>query len=164
MVDIMAGARELETRPGILAVTVTPTQPWMDVAELGWSITVVADGDPALAQAAADELAWRLWERRERFLVHKTPIAEAVQQAIAHDGVPVILADGADSPSAGGNADGNDLLKELLRIGYTGDALLTVVDPVAAAACVAAGIGATVTLALGGALTPGVLLPGGGHR
>lgn len=159
MVDIMAHARALETRPGILSVTVTPTQPWMDVPELGWSVTVVADGDPALAQDAADELAWRLWMRRERFLVHKTPVADALAQAIAHDGLPVILVDGADSPSAGGNADGNDLLKELVRTGYTGDALLTVVDPAAAAACMAAGIGARVTLPLGGARTPSFYTP-----
>jgi microcystin degradation protein MlrC len=159
MVDIMAHARRLETRPGVLAVSVTPTQPWMDVPELGWSVTVVADGDPTIAQDAADELAWMLWGRRERFLVHKTPVAEAVQQALAHDGVPVILADGADSPSAGGNGDGNDLLKELLRIGYTGDALLTVVDPAAAAACLAAGIGTTVTVDLGGARTPAFFSP-----
>ena len=154
MVDVMAKARALETRPGILAVTVTPTQPWMDVAELGWSVTVVADGDAALAQAAADELAWMLWDRRDRFLVEKTPVAEAVRQAIAHEGRPVILADGADSPSAGGKGDGNHLLRELLRIGYDGDAFLNVVDPVAAAACVEAGLGATVTVSVGGALTP----------
>ncbi len=153
MVDVMAKARELETRPGILAVSVTPTQPWMDVAELGWSVTVVADGDPALAQAAADEVAWMLWDRRERFLVEKTPVADAVRMAIAHEGRPVILADGSDSPSAGGNGDGNDLLRELLRVGYVGDALLTVVDPAAAAACVAAGLGATVTVTVGGAIT-----------
>lgn len=159
MVDIMAHARNLESRAGVLAVTVTPTQPWMDVAELGWSVTVVADGDPASAQEAADELAWMLWGRRERFLVEKTPIADAVREALAHVGSPVILADGADSPSAGGNADGNDLLRELLRIGYDGDALLTVVDPAAAAACLAAGIGATVTVPLGGSLTPAFYSP-----
>lgn len=155
----MAHARRLETRPGVLAVSVTPTQPWVDVPELGWSVTVVADGDSAIAQGAADELAWMLWGRRERFLVRKTPVVDAVRQAIAHEGLPVIVADGADSPSAGGNADGNDLLKELLRIGYDGDALLTVVDPAAAATCVASGIGSTVTVPLGGALTPAFCSP-----
>jgi microcystin degradation protein MlrC len=159
MVDIMAHARELERHAGVLAVTVTPTQPWMDVPELGWSVTVVADGDAVLAQAAADELAWMLWLRRERFLVDKVPVPDAVQRAIAHEGVPVILADGADSPSAGGNGDGNDLLRELERIGYPGEALLTVVDPEAAATCTAAGVGATVTVRLGGARTPAMYQP-----
>jgi microcystin degradation protein MlrC len=159
MVDIMAGARALEQRPGVLCVSVTPTQPWMDVPELGWSVTVVADGDEAIAQDAADELAWRLWERRERFLVTKTSVTDAVAQAMAHEGRPVILADGADSPSAGGNGDGNDLLRELLRVGYAGDALLNVVDPAAAAAGVAAGLGATVTVTLGGYRTPDTYTP-----
>lgn len=159
MVDIMAHARTLEARPGVLAVSVTPTQPWLDVPELGCSVAVVADGDPAIAQAAADELAWMVWQRRERFLLVKTPVPEAVQQAIAHDGRPVILADASDSPSAGGHGDGNDLLRELLRVGYAGDALLTLVDPAAAATCTAAGVGATVTVKLGGTRTPAFYEP-----
>ena len=159
MVGVMAYARQLEQRPGVLAVSVTPTQPWMDVPELGWSVTVVADGDAALAQACADELAWFIWDRREQFLLTKTPVAEAVQQAIATPGKPVVLADAADSPSAGGNGDGNLLLKELLRIDYRDGAILTVVDPAAAAACVAAGVGAIVNVSLGGSLTRDYFTP-----
>jgi microcystin degradation protein MlrC len=159
MVDVMACARAMERRSGIIAVSVTPTQPWMDVPDLGWSVIVVADGDPDRAQATADELAWMIWDRRERFLVTKTPVAEAVREAIATKGRPVVLADGADSPSAGANADGNDLLRELVRIDYQGNALLAIVDPAAAAACHAAGVGATVTLTLGGALTPEIYQP-----
>lgn len=154
MVDVMAHARALERHPKVLAVSVTPTQPWMDVPQLGWSVTVVADGDADVAQRAADELAWRIWDRRDQFLVHKTPVKDAVREARGTAGRPVVLADGADSPSAGANADGNDLLRELVRTGYQGTALLTVVDPAAAAAATEAGIGATVRLALGGALTP----------
>jgi microcystin degradation protein MlrC len=159
MVEVMARAREMERRPGIIAVSVTPTQPWMDVPELGWSVIVVADGDAGLAQATADELAWMIWDRRERYLVTKVPVARAVEEAMATPGRPVVLADGADSPSAGASGDGNDLLRELVRIGYEGDALLAIVDPAAAAACHAAGLGATVTLTLGGALTPETYQP-----
>lgn len=159
MVEVMARARAMEQRPGIIAVSVTPTQPWMDVRDLGWSVIVVADGDPELAQATADELAWMIWDRRDRYLVTKVPVAEAVRDAIATEGRPVILADGADSPSAGANADGNDLLRELVRIDYQGNALLAIVDPEAAAACHAAGVGATVTLPLGGSRTPDIYRP-----
>src|SRR3954447_17130258 len=48
MVGVMSLARAMETRPGILAVGVTPTQPWLDLSELGWSTIVVADGDADL--------------------------------------------------------------------------------------------------------------------
>lgn len=159
MVDIMAHARSMESRPGVLAVSVTPTQPWMDVPELGWSVVVVTDDDPQLAQACADELGRRIWERRDRFLVRKTPVADAVREAVALQGRPVVLADGADSPSAGAPGDGNDLLRELLRVGETGEAILTIVDPGAAAAATAAGVGAVLDVPLGGALAPGYHTP-----
>ena len=159
MVAVMAYARALEERPGVLSVSVTPTQPWMDVPELGWSVTVVADGDPALAQACADELAWLIWDRRDAYRVFKTPVPDAVAEAMAWPGRPVILADASDSPSAGANGDGNDLLKELIRIAYVGDAILTVVDPVAAGTCTTAGVGATVTVQLGGTRTPAFYIP-----
>ncbi len=154
MVGVMELARAIERHPGILSVSVTPTQPWIDVAELGWSAVVVADGDAVLAQSSADELAWAMWERRDRFRVVQTSVVHAVQQAMATDLRPVVLADAADSTSAGASGDGNVLLRELLRIGYTGTALLTVTDPAAAQAATAAGEGATVTLPLGGMQTP----------
>ena len=100
-----------------------------------------------------------IWDRRERFLVTKTPVRDAVQEAMRTPGRPVVLADGADSPSAGANGDGNDLLRELVRIGYQGQALLAIADPAAAEACHVAGVGATVTVALGGALTPSMYRP-----
>lgn len=159
MVDIMAHARSMERRPGVLAVSVTPTQPWMDVPELGWSVVVVADGDAELAQGCADELARMLWDRRDRFLVRKASVADAVREAVAFQGRPVILADGADSPSGGAHGDGNDLLRELLRLGETGETLLTIVDPAAAAAATDAGVGAVIEVALGGALAPGYHTP-----
>lgn len=154
MVGVMVLAREMETRPGILSVSVTATQPWMDLSELGWSAIVVADGDAGLAQRTADELAWTIWDRREAYRVVKVPVADAVAAALATTGRPVVLADGADSPSAGGFGDGNDLLRELLRRGDATDALLAIADPVAARTAAAAGVGATVTVALGGAFMP----------
>ena len=154
MVGVMELAREMETRPGVLSVSVTATQPWLDLAELGWSAVVVADGDPELAQATADELAWTMWDRREAYRVDKVPVAEAVAAAMATDGRPVILADGADSTSAGGFGDGNELLRELVRRGDATDAILAITDPVAARTAVAAGVGATVTVTLGGAFMP----------
>jgi microcystin degradation protein MlrC len=154
MVGVMELARAMEARPGILSVSVTATQPWLDLEELGWSAIVVADGDAALAQATADELAWTIWDRRESYRVVKVPVAEAVASALENPGRPVILADGADSPSAGGSGDGNDLLRELLRRGDASGSMLAIADPVAARAAVAAGVGATVTVALGGAYRP----------
>ena len=159
MGEIFARIAVMEREPGILGATIFATQPWMDVGELGWSAVVVADGDRALAQARADELARMAWERREQFLVRKTPIAEALRQALGSDGRPFVLADSADSVTGGAYGDGNILLRALLETGYDDTALLTLTDPEAAAACHAAGVGREVTVAVGGKLAPAFYRP-----
>lgn len=159
MSEIMARVATMEREPGILAATIFATQPWMDVPELGWSTAVVADGDRNLAQARADELAEMAWERRERYLVQKTPIAEAVRQALASDGRPFVLADSADSVTGGAYGDGNVLLRALLEMEYADSALLTATDPEAVAICFAAGVGGEVTVPVGGKLAPAFYRP-----
>ncbi|MHB1416250.1 MAG: M81 family metallopeptidase [Chloroflexota bacterium] len=154
MSEVMGRALAMEKEPGILAATIFPTQPWLDVTEFGWTALVVADSDEALAQAKADELARMAWERRERFLVHKTPVAEAVRQALAAEGRPFVLSDSANNVTGGAYGDGNLLLKALLDLNYQDTALLTITDPDAADVCFAAGEGAEVTLPVGGRLTP----------
>ena len=154
MSDLFDRIAAMQREPGILGATVFATQPWMDVAELGWSTVVVADGDRALAQARADELARMAWDRRERFLVRKTPIAEAVRQALASAGRPFVFADSADAVTGGAYGDGNVLLRALLEMGFTDSALLTLTDPEAAAASHSAGVGGEVTIAVGGKLAP----------
>ena len=159
MGELFARVAAIEREPGILGATIFATQPWMDVAELGWSAVVVADGDRALAQARADELARMAWERREQYLVRKTPIAEAVRQALASAERPFIFADSSDSVTGGAYGDGNILLRTLLESGYGDTALLTLTDPEAAAACHAAGVGSKVTVAVGGKLAPAFYRP-----
>jgi microcystin degradation protein MlrC len=159
MGELFTRIAEMEREPRILGATIFATQPWMDVAELGWSAVVVADGDRALAQARADELARMAWERREWYLVRKTPIAEAVGQALAGKARPFVFADSSDSVTGGAYGDGNILLRALLESGYRDTALLTLTDPEAAAACHAAGVGAEVTVAVGGKLAPAFYRP-----
>lgn len=159
MADVMAEALRQQARPGVLCVTVFATQPWMDVAELGWSVCVVTDGDAELAQEVADTVAGLAWERREAFMVHKTPVAEAVRQAIDAPRGPVILADGADTTTGGGEGDGNEILREILASGTTETAIAALVDPAAVSACFEAGIGGQLELSLGGALSPRYFTP-----
>jgi microcystin degradation protein MlrC len=152
--ELIDVSRELERRPGVLAVSLFTTQPWMDVPDVGWSVEVVTDNDPGLGQETADELARLAWSRRDRFLVRKTPIREALDHAAATGKRPIVLADGSDSCTAGGNGDGTELLSALLARPDPLDALLTVTDPKAVAICNEAGIGATVDLTVGATITP----------
>ncbi len=159
MSDIMARIATMEKEPGVLAATIFPTQPWMDLGEMGWSTVVVTDGDRSLAQTRADELARMAWERRQDFLVQKTPIREAVGQALASGARPFVLADSADSVTGGAHGDGNVLLRALLEMGYADSALLTLTDPEAVAACFGAGVGGEVTVPVGGKLAPAFYRP-----
>lgn len=164
LTSMQARAREFEQRPGILSVSILATQPWMDVPDLGWSATVIADGDRDLAQQAADELARELWDARETYHVVKAPIPDAVAQAEAMaadpsvDG-PLVVADGADSPSAGSSGDGTSLLAHLLERETDLETMLIVTDPEAVQVASQAGEGATIDIELGGKLSPRFFSP-----
>jgi microcystin degradation protein MlrC len=159
--DLIEASREMETRPGVLAVSIFTTQPWMDLPEVGWSIEVVTDGDRALGEAIGDELGRMCWDRRDEFLVPRVTIEDALDRAAAATERPIVFADGSDSTTAGGNGDGNELLAALLARAEARpddtpiDALLTVADAPAVAACMRAGIGAEIDIDLGGTVTEG---------
>jgi microcystin degradation protein MlrC len=161
LADVYARLREIGDEPGILDASMFLTQPWLDVPGLGWTAVVVADGDGELAQRRADEVSAMLWDRRRDTVVTKVPIADALTdiRATPGRGRPVVLSDGADSPTAGGKGDGNDLLRSLLEDPVPGPVLLTMTDPAAAAACHEVGVGATVSLLLGGSQSPAFFTP-----
>ena len=63
---------------------------------------------------------------------------------------PVIIADTQDNPGAGGDFDTTGMLRALVRNNAARAAIGVIYDPASAKAAHAAGVGATVTLALGG--------------
>jgi microcystin degradation protein MlrC len=149
---------EAEKDPKVLAATIFCTQPWLDVEELGWTTVIVSDGDPEKGQAVADEIARAAWKLRDHYIVDKMDVDEAIDTALAGEGV-FAFSEGADSTTAGGLGDGNLLLKALLRREIGVPCALMVVDPAAASACAEAGIGSTVTVPLGGSLNPDFYSP-----
>ena len=77
-------ARALEADPKVLQVSNYPMQPWLDVAEGGWSTIVVTDGDQALAERLADEMAGMVWDMRDEFLERDAvPVDAALRRAEA---------------------------------------------------------------------------------
>jgi microcystin degradation protein MlrC len=63
---------------------------------------------------------------------------------------PIVIADTQDNPGAGGDSDTTGMLRALVRNHATKAAIGVICDPASAKAAHAAGVGATVTLALGG--------------
>ena len=148
-------AREMETRPGVLSTSNFPMQPWLDVPEGGWATAVVTNGDQALAEELADELADRAWALREEFCrLDSISPQEAVRRAQEAEKGLVILSDTADSVFGGATGDSTTILAELVRQEVSSLALVPMVDPETVEAAIAAGVGGTLTVMVGGKLDP----------
>jgi microcystin degradation protein MlrC len=144
-------ARRMERRPGVLDVSPYPMQPWLDVAEGGWAVVVHTDDDPEMAQSLADEIADKAWDLRERFWESaRVAPAEAVRRAAEAECGLVILSDTGDSVYGGAPGDSTCILRALLDRRITCPAFVPMVDAEAVKAALAAGVGARVTLELGG--------------
>lgn len=144
-------ARELESRPGVIDVSPCPMQPWLDVAEGGWSVIAHTNGDASLAQSLADEMAEKAWALRAQFWDNeRVAPALAVQQALAADSGLILLSDTGDSVYGGAPGDSTVLLRELLDQRPAEMALVPIVDPQALHAAMEAGVGGTIDIDLGG--------------
>jgi len=147
-------ADAMERRPHVVSISIFAGFPLADIHDAGLSIYVCTDGDQPLADALADELAATAWEHRREFLHQATGVREAVARARALPGRPVILADIADNTGGGAAGDTTEILRELLRVGARETTVACVWDAQAVAACARAGVGATVTLEVGGKVDP----------
>jgi len=156
-------ARALEAE-GLLAVTVFAGFSLADIRDAGMSVVVVADGDAALAQRTADALAREILAERDGFVYASEPLAASVAQgqrlraSAAPDAGPVLLLDHGDNVMSGGSCDTMAVLAECRRQGLARIAAGPICDPEAVGAAIAAGVGATVSFAVGNKLPLG--LPG----
>ena len=148
---LMRAAQALEKRGQAEAVSIFPVQPWMDIHEMGCAVVAVTNGDGRAAQRHADGLARRLWETRREYEVELVAVPEALERALRVTGGPVVLAESSDSTGSGSPGDSTGVLKHLLRAKLTGPAAIFLVDPSAVALAIEQGIGAMVTMKIGGA-------------
>lgn len=144
----------LEGQDGILSISVTHGFGWGDVPDMGTKLLVYADGDAAKAQALARQLADELIAMREALNPPYPGIDEALDQALAFEGGPVVISDGSDNPGGGAAGDSTFILQRLRERGITNVALGPLWDPVAVRIAFDAGLGATLALRVGGKVSP----------
>ena len=144
-------ARDLERRPGVLAVALAGGFPYADIRDAGLSVLVTAERAD-LAADVADILAAACWERREAFRLDLPGVAAAVRMALAETAGPVVLADVGDNPGAGAAGDSTALLAALLDAGARDVAIATIADPETVARAAALGPGGFGAFELGGKL------------
>ena len=149
MVPVMARRDALARGLGVAELAWCFGFPYADFTDCGASIAAFADSQGA-ADAAAGALFDDLATLETSFAGGVLSASEAVRLALAEPDGPVVIADTQDNPGGGGHGDTTGLLAELIRQGAAGAVMCSINDADSAAACHAAGEGATVRLQLGG--------------
>lgn len=146
--------RALEGRDGVLSISISHGFPWGDVPDMGTKVLVYTDGDAAKGAALARRLADELVSMRTALSIPATGIDAAIDEALAFEGGPVVISDGADNPGGGAASDSTFILERLLERGVTNAAVGPIWDPVAARVAIEAGEGARLALRVGGKIGP----------
>ena len=145
-------------RQGLLSASWIHGFPLGDSPDLGSRILTVADGDKAIAQSHADRLAARLRAMVPTETQPSVPapdeLAELVSRANAAVSRPAIIVDSADQPGGGGAGDNVEAIHALFAAGVRNAACGPIWDPQAVGFCIEAGIGAAISLRIGGKCGP----------
>ncbi len=149
---VMDERARLEAAEGVAELAFCFGFPYADFPGCGVAVTAYAETQAA-ADAAAEGLCAYVAAHEPDFNGNVLEAADGVAEAIAlarTASAPVVLADTQDNPGGGGHGDTTGLLAELIRQDAQGAVLCLINDAESAAACHAAGAGATLTLSLGG--------------
>lgn len=151
MQELMARVHRMEQEHDVVTATVAMGFPFADIRDMGVSILVTTNGDAEVARAKADELAGWLWALRDELQPELTTVEDVITHVNDHpdDGL-VIFADGSDNPGGGAPCDGTVALHAMIDAGFKGGAVGVIHDPETAGQAHRAGVGATISVRLGG--------------
>lgn len=161
MTEALAMAAKLKVERGLLSVSLNAGFFKADIAEVGPSVVIVGEGDRGRLEAHAAPLLEHIKATRDVSTVTYATVANAISVARnkGRVGAPVVIADFADNPGGGGYSDSTGILRGLLAAGIDNAAISPIFDPTSASACHAAGLGATLTLDVGGKIDPDLAPP-----
>jgi microcystin degradation protein MlrC len=142
---LLAKAKEIRERPGVLFSAIGLGYPYSDTPKMGATVLVIADGDHEQAARCARELGEAVWRERESLQGVAPTAEEAAAMVLGRTG-PTVLLDVGDNVGGGTRGD-STVLAHALR-GQDG-VFVVLTDRAGAAAAHAAGIGADITLTLG---------------
>ena len=145
--------KKYEKIPNILSVSIFAMQPWLDVKEAGWAITIVANNDDLKAKKLAKMLAEEVWSERFSFLLKLPTPSNALKYGMTIKGGPITLGEGADATMGGSTGDGLWILKSILKNKLDKQkCAVVVVDKQAVSKAIKLGLNKTIRLKIGGSL------------
>lgn len=150
MRDMYAKAIAAESSGAVLNASIFGCFPLADIPHVGLSAIVVADGSRDAGERLLFDILREGWERRDEFVFDVEPIADSIAKAKALDDGPILLIDHGDNTGSGGNQDVMAVLAEVMRQGLEDVCAGPFCDPQSVARMIDAGVGATVTIQLGG--------------
>lgn len=150
--DLIQHAMVWEAREPDLYVNVFFGFPWSDVPDVGMTVQVTSNGNQALADRVAEDIAAWIWRRRAALVnaaeVHRiAPGVALARQAVAAGATPVVLADHSDRSGAA-----TWVLHEVLAQGLSRTLVATIADKAAFEALQGMAPGAAVDMTVGGKL------------
>jgi len=150
MKTLMAMANAAEDSGQVLNASVFGGFPQADIPHLALSSVIVCDRRTAEGELLLNRILDLAWDKREGFLFHPEGLAVQVARAKTLDGGPIVLADHGDNTASGGTQDVMSVIEEAIRQGLEDACAGPICDPACVAQMIEAGVGAEVTLDLGG--------------
>ena len=151
--DIRQRCLDLQETSGVRRCAFFHGFPFTDIPQAGASVVVTTDGDQALAQQTAQQIADEIWGRRQEFHLESMTPEIAITQArrvVDERGGPVVINDTSDNPGGGSPGDSTHLLRSLIEMGAENTCFGYIFDPAVAKQAHDAGAGSTIDVALGG--------------
>ena len=156
MLDALKLAQSYDGESGLLAVSIQAGFPWADILEAGPSVAVTGDGESNRFRSIADAIMDLVWRTRAATTLELVSLDDAITIARQADdsGRPLVLADFTDNPGGGGYGDATKLLGRMIQADLQNAAFVPITDPDAVYQCQTAGVGAKLTLDIGGKMDP----------
>jgi len=139
----------------ILDISLFPVQPWIDVSEVGFGITVVHSGNVERANECAEIIRKAVWDIHQDFQATLYSVEDAIGQAIqGYQGKMQVIAQSSDAPTGGSTGDDSRVVAALVNYGSDIPSACTVVDAPAVNKAYAQSVGDEISLSLGFTIDP----------
>ncbi|MDR3511673.1 MAG: M81 family metallopeptidase [Caulobacteraceae bacterium] len=142
--------QRLEREGAALSVSLVHGFPWGDADCSGTRSLVITDGDAAAADALARQLAVEAAALAPEGMAAPVTLDAAIDQALAAQDAPTVLAESPDNPGGGAAGDSTAVLAQLIARGVRSACLGPLWDPGAVDLAFRAGVGARLDMRIGG--------------
>lgn len=150
MKDIMDTAIAAVDNGEVLNASIFGGFPLADIPHVSLAVVTVEPVSSNNGFALIERLCEMAWHRRSDFIYRPEASIDSVRRANEYQDFPVVVADHGDNCGAGGNGDDLTVLDQMLCAGMSQIVAGPIWDPEAVLKLVNAGIGATISLEIGG--------------